>query len=71
MLARAKAGIRTAIAIKYRYFMNAGEAGEGQIRSSDTLRPPGPLHMSAGAGGSNETEKFGYKINVVSFKPTG
>ena len=59
------------MSIQYRHLMSIGVAGGRQIRSSYSLGTREPLQRSAGAGGGNEAKKFGYKVNVAPFKPTG
>lgn len=70
-MARAKAWKKNGCDYQVQTFINTGAAGKEQIGSSYSLGPLGPLYMSTRAGGSSETEKFGYQINVVSLKHTG
>ena len=59
---RQRPGKRVAGSVESRPVLNTGAAaGEEQICSSCSPGPPGPLQRSAGAGGGNETETFGYK----------
>lgn len=46
-----------------------GRRGWKQTSSNYSLGALGPLQRSAGAGGGNEAEKFGYKVNLVLFNP--
>lgn len=58
-----------AVSIKNLRFEHWGHGMEGQACSSYARGPLGPLQRSAGAGGGNEAEKFGYKVNVASLNP--
>lgn len=57
-----RSGKRVTGSVESRRVLNTGAAaGEEQTCSVRSRGPPGPLQRSAGAGGGNETETFGYK----------